>query len=139
MNGSVQLTRAAAGDGLSIAFQPIVSLPDECVIGYEALARWPAFDSVNPTSVIQRASELDIVDGFDRACIEGAVNAAVEALPEGSVLSINTEACTSPVTIRNNPLLASAAERYRIMFEITERSLLEKPAGPPRLDRFLSR
>ena len=44
-----RLDAAVAGDGLELVFQPIVSLPDEAVVGFEALARWDQFDDPNAT------------------------------------------------------------------------------------------
>ena len=37
---SSRLDAAVEGDGLKVVFQPIASLPDEAVVGFEALARW---------------------------------------------------------------------------------------------------
>ena len=41
---------ASAGVGLMPVFQPVMALPDERVVGYEALARWPMFVTVTAAS-----------------------------------------------------------------------------------------
>ena len=49
------LDDAAAGQGVEPQFQRVVSLPDETVVGYEALARWPGLRDVGPLDVFARA------------------------------------------------------------------------------------
>src|SRR4029079_7506095 len=83
---------ASNGVGLVPMFQPVVSLPDERVIGYEALARWPMFDTVTPQNVLSFAHAARRADVLDQQCINAAVRSALDAaMPRGSLLLINTE------------------------------------------------
>jgi EAL domain-containing protein (putative c-di-GMP-specific phosphodiesterase class I) len=119
---------ASTGVGLVPMFQPVVSLPDERVIGYEALARWPMFDAVTPQNVFSFASASRRADVLDLQCIDAAVRAALDAeMPRGSLLLINTEPTVAHVPRARQPALTRACERFQVVFELTERQLLAHP------------
>src|ERR1700761_3054194 len=81
---------ASAGVGLMPVFQPVVSLPDEQVVGFEALARWPLFSTMNATNVFSFANASRQTEALDRQCIDAAARAALEfELPRDSLLLIN--------------------------------------------------
>lgn len=122
---------AVAGDGLTPVFQPIVSLPDGAVIGFEALARWRHLGDVAPEVVFAHAAGTGREGSLERMCIDTATEAALAAeLPTGTALFINCETTTPHVGRAESSSLARAAERYQLVFELTERSLLN---DPPRL------
>ena len=58
---------AVAGDGLEVVFQPVVSLPEEAVVGFEALARWDQLDDRGAAlAVLARAAATDRQQQLDR-------------------------------------------------------------------------
>lgn len=126
-----QLDRAVAGDGLEAVFQPIVSLTNGGIVGYEALARWAHLNGSPRGDVFTHAVRTGHAAQLERRCIEAAITGAQDAgLPSGTVLFINCEA-TAPFLSRSvSPILAHGAARFQIVFEVTERSLL---ADPPAL------
>ena len=121
---------ASTGVGLVPMFQPVVSLPDERVIGYEALARWPMFDTVTPQNVFSFANASRRADVLDQQCIDAAVRSALEAaMPRGSLLFVNTEPTVAHVPRARQPALSAACERFQVVFELTERQMLAHPQG----------
>src|SRR5262249_15983459 len=55
-----EIQRFLAGEGLSMAYQPIVNLEDHDVIGVEALARFRSFPMPRPDERIAEARALDL-------------------------------------------------------------------------------
>ena len=120
--------RAIAGIGLTAAFQPIVTLPDGHVVGYEALARWPHLNGTPREDVFDFAVQTGQAAQLERRCIDAAILGARDAgLPRGSHLFINCEATAPFLSRSESPILADGAERFRLVFEVTERSLLSHP------------
>jgi EAL domain-containing protein (putative c-di-GMP-specific phosphodiesterase class I) len=119
---------ASAGVGLMPVFQPVVSLPDERVVGFEALARWPTFVTMTPQNVFSFANASRRAGVLDQRCIDAAVRAALAAeMPQGTLLLINTEPAVAHVPRADNPALTDACERFQVVFELTERHLLAHP------------
>jgi len=119
---------ASAGVGLMPVFQPVVSLPDERVVGFEALARWPMFATMTATNVFSFANASRQADILDQQCIDAAVRAALHsALPRGSLLLINTEPTVAHIPRATHSPLNEACERFQVAFELTERRLLTHP------------
>jgi diguanylate cyclase (GGDEF)-like protein len=63
-----ELRDAIARGGLEVHYQPIVSLTDGHVIGFEALCRWPhaTFGWVDPTEFVTLAEETGLIVQLDR-------------------------------------------------------------------------
>lgn len=119
---------ASTGVGLMPMFQPVVSLPDEGVVGFEALARWPVFASVTPQNVFSFATASRRADELDRQCIDAAAQAALDAeMPRGSMLLINTEPAVAHLRRNTHSALSQACERFQVVFELTERQLIAHP------------
>ncbi|MBO0678678.1 EAL domain-containing protein [Mycolicibacterium sp. S2-37] len=119
---------AASGRGVVSAFQPVVRLPEERVVGYEALARWPELGDLAPQAVIAYAEAQGSLDALDRACIAAAVNGAVDQrLPDGILLLVNCEPGGDHDGMADDPGVAHAREHYDLVFELTERNLLAHP------------
>ncbi|HEY6648537.1 MAG TPA: EAL domain-containing protein [Mycobacterium sp.] len=88
----------SAGVGLTPWFQPVVSLPGEQVVGFEALARWPTFVTMTAHNVFSFANRSRHADALDQQCIDAAVHAALDSeLPRDSLLLINTEPAVAHV------------------------------------------
>ncbi|MGA5464031.1 sensor domain-containing phosphodiesterase [Mycobacterium sp. NPDC050041] len=119
---------AAAGEGLEAVFQPIVSLPGGERVGFEALARWDHLGAGDAGDVFAHAARTGRAGALERKCIETAVIGALDAgLPPGSAVFINCEATTPYLSPADSRILAHGAERFQIVFEVTERSLLTHP------------
>jgi EAL domain-containing protein (putative c-di-GMP-specific phosphodiesterase class I) len=119
---------ASVGVGLMPVFQPVVSLPDERVVGFEALARWPMFSTMTATNVFSFANASRHADVLDRQCVDAAVRAALDSeMPRDSLLLINTEPAVPHVPRATHPALTEACERFQVAFELTERHLLAHP------------
>ncbi|MHA0286098.1 sensor domain-containing phosphodiesterase [Mycobacterium sp. C3-094] len=124
-----QLTAAAAGTGLVPSFQQVVSLPDGAVVGYEALARWPALDGCGPLEVFAHAKLTGLLDALDKQCIHSAAREALDgAWRPGMLLLINCEPTTA-IDMTVSGALAVAASAFDVVFEVTERGLLTNPAA----------
>ena len=61
-----------------LVFQPVVALPDERVVGFEALAQWPMFATVTPQNLFSFANASRRADALDQQCVDAAVRAALE-------------------------------------------------------------
>jgi len=110
------------------AYQPVVSLPGGHVVGYEALARWPELGNPAPQKVLAYAQSLGCLETLDRACITSAAGCAIrQRLTAGSLLFINCEPGGDYADLADDPVMTRARERFEIVFELTERSLLDHP------------
>ncbi|CAN5147440.1 hypothetical protein BH11ACT7_BH11ACT7_42540 [soil metagenome] len=119
------LADAADGLGLFTTFQQIVSLPDQGIIGYEALARWP-HSHASPEAVFEYAARYGNLELLDSTCIQAATVSAMGAeMAAGTTLFVNTE----PSTLTPDALDFTASHRnsLRVVFELTERDLLDHP------------
>ncbi|MCX2933822.1 EAL domain-containing protein [Mycobacterium sp. CVI_P3] len=122
------IDEAIAGNGLVPAYQQVVELPSEVVVGYEALARWPALDNPAPTDIFDRAAKTGRLDLIDELCIRAATQGALESnFTPGTLLLVNCEPGTVPVNPAVDPDVMRAAATFRLTFEITERGLLTNP------------
>ncbi|WP_349270571.1 hypothetical protein MPNTM1_01767 [Mycolicibacterium parafortuitum] len=122
------LDAAVRGEGLVPVFQPVVSLPDETVVGYEALARWPSLHHPSPADVFAHAATTGRLDMLDHACIRSAAHAALESpSAAGMLLLLNSEPVAAGIEVPPESALAEAARTFTLMFELTERGLLENP------------
>ncbi len=119
------VTRILDGGALATMFQPIVSLEDGAVMGYEALARpegFAAMDSVEP--VFEAARTGGQIRDLDWVCRRKAVEDAI-ALPDGTPLFLNISAAAllDPVHGVDQLLLllrAAARRPETVILEITE-------------------
>lgn len=119
---------AASAIGLESVFQPVVSLSTGDVIGFEALARWPALNNPNPQAVFAHAAATGQVDHLDGMCIASALDGARRrGLTPDTLLMLNCEPLSEYADATWNRSAAAAACDLHVMFELTERSLLEHP------------
>ena len=111
------------------AFQPIVDLDHDRLLGFEALARWPGTE-VTPDAAFAAARSSDRLGELDWACRTAALEAALEAgIGREVSLFVNVEpAVLGTVPRAARALLDEAQRRLRVVVEITERALASHPA-----------
>lgn len=113
---------------VATAFQPIVALPNQAVIGFEALTRWPNAKSLSPEMIFDYAASIGRVGELDRICMTAAIRAALESqLSPGTLLLLNCEPATAHLEAVIGELVERAREKLQLIFEITERDLLAHP------------
>jgi diguanylate cyclase (GGDEF)-like protein/PAS domain S-box-containing protein len=111
------------------AFQPIVDMQREEIVGFEILARWtdPEFGEIGPTTFIPLLERHHLIDDLSKALVRSACSAAID-WPGNLYLAFNM----SPDQLLSGDLpdwIATLAAdiRYpldRLQIEITEGSLL---------------
>jgi EAL domain-containing protein (putative c-di-GMP-specific phosphodiesterase class I) len=109
--------RRVIEDGVTMVFQPICSLADARVVGFEALARFPSGPARTPDVWFQEAESVGLGIDLEIAAVAGAL-ASFGLLPPDAYLSLNV----SPETVVSNRFL-EALERAppdRIVIEVTE-------------------
>ena len=116
-----EILRFVAGEGMSMAFQPIVNLEDHDVIGVEALARFRSFPMRRPDEWFAEARALDLGVQLELSTIRQAA-LGLPKLPPRSYLSVNCShrAARSPELA---PILEPVAER--MVVEITEHEAVD--------------
>jgi EAL domain-containing protein (putative c-di-GMP-specific phosphodiesterase class I) len=121
------LERLVRGEGLEMAVQPIVSVPDGTVHAYEALARFRLGSSSNPLHWFALADEFAMRDQLELACLRAGLDLLAD-LPDGARLSVNL---SGPLLLdpRTSDLLRRAPHLDRLILEITENSLLQDTPG----------
>lgn len=119
------VNRLLAGGALSTMFQPIVSLDDGSVMGYEALARPEGFAAMDSVEAVFEAARIGgQIRDLDWVCRRRAVQDATQ-LPDGSTLFLNISAAAllDPVhSVDQLLLLLSSTGRSpsSVVLEITE-------------------
>lgn len=112
------------------AFQPIVDLERDQLLGLEALARWPAL-GVGPDAAFAAARRAGRTAQLDWACRTAALSSALDAgIGRDLTLFLNVEPATlgSPPASAL-PLLERSHKALRLVVEITERALVQRPAS----------
>jgi EAL domain-containing protein (putative c-di-GMP-specific phosphodiesterase class I) len=128
-----QFERILDARELRIVFQPIVHLPTETTVGYEALVRGPE-DSLlaSPAALLAAANRAGRLVEFDWAARSRACRAALEAeLSSDQLLFLNIE----PIALDSAcppdlwPDIERGFSRFRVVLEVTERSLDRDPGS----------
>jgi EAL domain-containing protein (putative c-di-GMP-specific phosphodiesterase class I) len=116
------LTRLIAGDGLSMAVQPIVDVRTGSVYAYEALARF-AGSTEGPLHLLSMAAMLGKRDALERACLRATLDLFARR-PAGTSLSVNLSApvLLDPLTIE---MLDERHDLRGLIIEITEETLVQ--------------
>jgi EAL domain-containing protein (putative c-di-GMP-specific phosphodiesterase class I)/AmiR/NasT family two-component response regulator len=111
-----EINRFLSGEGLAMAFQPILDLRTREVVGMEALARFSSLHLRAPNEWFAEAVQLELGIQLELATIREALR-SLDRLPESAYLSVNAShrAAMSPELPE---VLADVAPR--IVVEITE-------------------
>jgi diguanylate cyclase (GGDEF)-like protein len=117
------LTRLIAGDGLSMAVQPIVDLRTMSVHAYEALARFGQGATTSPLHWFSLAEEFGEREALERACLREALALFCRRPPEIR-LAVNLSA---PVLLdaRTLEMLERIPELSGLIIEVTEEALVQ--------------
>jgi EAL domain-containing protein (putative c-di-GMP-specific phosphodiesterase class I)/ActR/RegA family two-component response regulator len=116
-----EIERFVAGEGLSMAFQPIVDLADGTTVGIEALARFRSLPLRPPNEWFAEAVALALGVQLELTTVAQALQ-SLGKIPPDAYLALNCShrAATSPDLVR---LLGEDAPR--IVLEITEHEAVE--------------
>jgi len=116
---------------LRTVFQPIVSVESGAVVGHEGLIRGPAGSILeSPDALIKEAYRENRVVEFDWIARASASHAALAAsLGPDDLLFLNIEpvALATPCPPDLWPEIDEAFDRFRVVLEVTERSLDHDP------------
>lgn len=118
------LHRAVTGDGVTMAYQPIVDVARGVIAGYESLARFDC--GVTPDKVFAAAYEFEMAHALDAVTLRLAF-AQRATLPANMLITVNVEpeSMLEPDAVA---LLDAQESLAGIVFEITEhRPLPDSP------------
>jgi EAL domain-containing protein (putative c-di-GMP-specific phosphodiesterase class I) len=117
-----KLARLIAGDGLSMAVQPIVDVRTGSVHAYEALARFTG-STDGPLHWFEMAATLGRREELERACLRAAL-ALFAQRPAGVRLSVNLSApvLLDPLTLE---IFDEQHDLAGLIVEITEETLVQ--------------
>lgn len=127
-----RLRSAVANNEVSPHFQPIISLQDGRLLGFEALARWvdAELGPVSPARFIPLAEERGIIAALTESLLYQAARAAAE-WPDDLFLSFNlsTVQLVDPATASVITELIGRAglPAHRLELEVTETAMMSDP------------
>ena len=120
-------------------YQPIVDLETDAVLGFEALARGPAgTDIEQPTELLGRARADGSLHTVDWMCRAAALQGALDAdLGSSLTLFVNVAADVDVdghvVPDEYRALVERADRALRVVLEVTEQAIVQRPAALMRL------
>lgn len=127
------LSQAIANEQFELWYQPLFTLPERTLAGFEALIRWrhPARGLVSPSEFIPVAESSGLISSIGAWVIDAACRHAA-SWPDGIYVSINVSAIQlrSPALVSQ---LTQALARHRVAprrieIEITETAMVEHSA-----------
>ena len=132
------LRRAVERNELVVYYQPIVSLADDGITGFEALTRWnhPERGLIMPLEFISVAEETGIITQIGRWVLEQACRQLAEwqrEMPEVAKLSMSVNLSPKQLLKREMVdqvgavLRVTGIEPQRLILEITEGAFIENP------------
>ncbi|AHE57351.1 putative bifunctional diguanylate cyclase/phosphodiesterase [Sphingomonas sanxanigenens] len=133
-----ELRRAIENDKLSLAFQPIVSLGEDRLVGFEALARWrtEAGEEIAPGDFIPVAEESGLIIPLGRWALDAAGRMLARWEAEtGQVLPLSLSVNLSAIQLIRDDVprqLEDVLHRHglgghRFTLELTESAIINDP------------
>ncbi|WP_371074323.1 MULTISPECIES: putative bifunctional diguanylate cyclase/phosphodiesterase [unclassified Sinorhizobium] len=123
------LRNAIISDAIDVHFQPIVSLANNLVVGFEALARWndPDLGFVSPAVFVPLAEERGFIDALSETLLRKAAEAAL-SWPRELFLSFNLSSAQLMDPGTSNSILSILGrvglDPHRLELEITETAVM---------------
>ena len=130
----VEARRVLSDRSLTTLYQPIVGLPEQEILGFEALSRGPSGSYLEPAeNFFGFAERSGILGEVEHLCVELALERAVR-LPENAMLFINLSnhglEYLDSIGVGLVDLVAkSSMDPERCVLEITERTYAESQAA----------
>ena len=134
----VELVLAVENDGIAPHYQPLVSLDNRSLLGFEALARWTSSDgtAVSPDIFIPLAEELGLITRLSENLLRHACIDAV-SWPTGLILSFNLSSSQFSDPLIGLRIVRQLAETglppSRLEIEVTETGLISDPEAATRI------
>jgi EAL domain-containing protein (putative c-di-GMP-specific phosphodiesterase class I)/CheY-like chemotaxis protein len=126
-----ELDTVLANEQISCVYQPIVSLDDFAVLGYEVLARGPMQSQLHrPDILFDVARDQGRVEELDRVCRVMAARGGA-TLPDNALRFINTEPVNLFFRSRSDLFIEEFVQatpeplRSKTVMEITEKSIID--------------
>jgi EAL domain-containing protein (putative c-di-GMP-specific phosphodiesterase class I)/CheY-like chemotaxis protein len=126
-----ELDTVLANEQISCVYQPIVSLEDYTVLGYEVLARGPMQSQLHrPDVLFDVARDQGRVEELDRVCRVMAARGGA-TLPDSALRFINTEPVNLFFRSRSDLFIEEFVQatpeplRSKTVMEITEKSIID--------------
>jgi EAL domain-containing protein (putative c-di-GMP-specific phosphodiesterase class I)/CheY-like chemotaxis protein len=126
-----ELDMVLANEQISCVYQPIVSLDDFAVLGYEVLARGPLQSQLHrPDVLFDVARDQGRVEELDRVCRVMAARGGA-TLPDNALRFINTEPVNLFFRSRSDLFIEEFVQatpeplRSKTVMEITEKSIID--------------
>ncbi len=126
------LRRAISDDIIAPHYQPIISLQDGSLLGFEALARWidPELGFVSPAKFIALAEERGIIAQLTEVLLAKAARTAAE-WPDDLFLSFNLSSTQlvdpNTATAILDTIRRSGLAPHRLEIEVTETAMMSDP------------
>jgi EAL domain-containing protein (putative c-di-GMP-specific phosphodiesterase class I) len=128
------LRRALERDELRVVYQPIVSLDDGTICGFEALARWqhPERGMLTPAQFIPVAEESGMIVGLGRRVLETACRQAAAWARVPVHVNLSARQLADPNLIESvaDIVRTTGVDPANLVLELTESSLLERAHSP---------
>jgi EAL domain-containing protein (putative c-di-GMP-specific phosphodiesterase class I)/AmiR/NasT family two-component response regulator len=116
-----EIERFVAGEGVTMAFQPIVDLASGDTIGVEALARFSSPPPRPPNEWFAEAVALALGVQLELTTVAQALR-ALPQVPEGAYLALN---CSHRAAVSDELAALLAPQADRLVLEITEHEAIE--------------
>ena len=126
------LRRAIIANEVEVHFQPIISIADGAILGFEALARWTdrELGFISPGVFIPLAEERGFIDSLTESLLRKATQTARD-WPAHLFLSFNLSSAqlTDPATSLNVMAILNSVgyDPRRLEMEITETAMMTDP------------
>jgi EAL domain-containing protein (putative c-di-GMP-specific phosphodiesterase class I)/CheY-like chemotaxis protein len=116
-----EIERFVAGEGVTMAFQPIIDLASGATLGFEALARFSAPPPRPPNEWFAEAVSLALGVQLELATVSQALR-ALARVPDGIYLALN---CSHRAAVSEELAALLAPHTDRLVLEITEHEAIE--------------